>query len=353
MESLNKQKEEKKKLIDFSKIGKVIKEHRNYYYCVLPITLVLTYLLMCCIPRYYSCSVVLAPESSDLSSASGGLSSAMSSLGLGGLSKLGDNDAISPDLYPDLLSSNDFIIKMFPIKVVDKTGKLSTTYYDYLKDHINHPWWDHVMLAVRMFFKPLPISHFKGTSKLDVFHMDKTQQDIAALISNNITCKIDQKTYSITITVEDQDPNVCALIADSTKQHLQNFITEYRTSKARNDYNYYTKLYLEAKRDYEKARRKYAGFSDANTDAMLQSVRSMTDDLENEMQLRYNVYTSVSAQRQAALAKIQERTPVFTTLESATVPIKPAGPKRVIFALALTIVVFVGMSMFFLRKNIC
>lgn len=61
----------------------------------------------------------------------------------------------------------------------------------------------------------------------------------------------------------------------------------------------------------------------------------------------------MNTQKQAALAKIQENTPAFTTLQSATVPIKPAGPKRVLLSLAMTMVVFVIMSVYFLRKNIC
>lgn len=338
--------------IDFKKIAKAIKRHRKYYYYALPFTLVFTYLMICCVPRYYSCSVVLAPESDDITS-SGGLSSAMSSLGLSGLGKLGNNDAISPDLYPDLLSSNDFLVKMFPITVATRKGDVSTNYYDYLDKHTKHSWWEKIIGKISELIKPTPKSDFRGKGKVDVLHMDKKQQDIAGLIRKNISCEIDQKTYAITVTVKDQDPCVCAIIADSTKQHLQDFIIEYRTSKARNDFAYYNKLYSEAKQNYDKARRKYASFSDANMDVTMTSVRSVIEDLENEMQLKYNIYSTMNTQRQTALAKIQENTPAFTTLQSATIPIKPAGPKRMIISLAMVVVVFVGMSLYFLRKEIC
>lgn len=352
MENVSMEKEKGKSPLDFTKVGKAISSHRKHYYCILPAVLVLTYLLICCIPRYYTCSVVIAPESNDLSS-SGTISSAMSSLGLGGLSKLGNNDAISPDLYPDLLSSNNFLVKLFPVVVTTKKGDLSTSYYDYLNKHQKSAWWALIITRVSEWVKPTPKSNFTGNGKVDVLNMDKKQQDIAGLISKNISCTIDQKTYAITITVKDQDARICATIADSTKQHLQDFIIDYRTSKARNDYVYYTKLYDEAKRDYEKARRKYASFSDANIDAELTSVRSLADDLENEMQLKYNVYSTVNTQRQAALAKIQENTPAFTTLQSATIPTKPAGPKRMIISLAMTMVAFVVITLFYLRKEIC
>lgn len=52
-------------------------------------------------------------------------------------------------------------------------------------------------------------------------------------IGEKITCAIDQKTEVITITVQDQDRLVCALMADSARQHLEDFIIQYRTKKAK------------------------------------------------------------------------------------------------------------------------
>jgi LPS O-antigen subunit length determinant protein (WzzB/FepE family) len=46
------------------------------------------------------------------------------------------------------------------------------------------------------------------------------------------------------------------------------------------------------------------------------------------MQIKYQAYSSVAAQLQAAEAKVQEATPAFTTLQMATVPVRKAGPRR-------------------------
>ena len=59
------------------------------------------------------------------------------------------------------------------------------------------------------------------------------------------------------------------------------------------------------------------------------------------MQLQYNNYSALSTQLQSAKAKLQEKTPAFTTLQSATVPVKPAGPKRMIFVLSMLFLTFV------------
>ena len=232
------------------KIVKVILIHRKAYCYVLPIVMVVTYLLMCCMPRYYMSSVVLAPESSDNTSL-GSFSSSLASLGLGSLGKLANNDAISPDLYPDLLSSNDFVVQLFPIKVINKDGSINTNYYDYLNHKQKDAWWNKIKGYIMELIDPTPLTNFKGTEKVDIFSMSKKQQDIAAKIKKNINCEIDQKTYAITISVKDQDPKICATIADSTRQHLQNFIIDYRTNKAKNDYAYYNNLCNKAKKEYD------------------------------------------------------------------------------------------------------
>ena len=107
-----------------------------------------------------------------------------------------------------------------------------------------------------------------------------------------------------------------------------------------------------AKAKYEQARRKYGQFGDANQDIQLQSYQLQQEELENDMQLKYNEYTTMNTQLQQAAAKIQEKTPVFTLIKGAEVPIKPAGPKRMIFALVMTVLAAFILSVIILRKDI-
>ncbi len=342
-----------KKLLNFKIVAKMLRDHRKVYLRTMPVVLVLGYLLICCIPRYYKSSVTLAPESSE--SSMGGFSSALSSLGMGSLGKLANNDAISLELYPDLIGSSDFIIKMFPVTVTTKDGKLTTSYYDYLLHHRKCAWWEKIIGAVKEMLEKKVTDNYSGKAdeEISVFSMTKRQQDIAGLVRKNIKCTIDQKTSAITIIAEDQDPKVCATLADKTAQQLLDFIIDYRTKKAKNDYEYYKKLCDKAQQNYEKARQKYATYSDANYDPELESIRSKIEDLENDMQLKFNIYSTMNTQKQTALAKIQEKTPAFTTIESASVPTRPAGPKRMIGGFAMMMLYAVVLSVYYLRKYIC
>lgn len=108
----------------------------------------------------------------------------------------------------------------------------------------------------------------------------------------------------------------------------------------------------EAKSKYERARQLYGSYSDANMNVLLESYKSKLEDLENDMQLKYNMYSSLNTQMQMAQAKLQESTPAFTTIKSASVPVKPAGPKRLSTSIIYMILAFFVTSAIILRHDI-
>lgn len=57
--------------------------------------------------------------------------------------------------------------------------------------------------------------------------------------------------------------------------------------------------------------------------------------LMNEMNLAYNVYNQLAQQLQMSKAKVQEITPVYTVVQPATVPLKPAKPNKIMILIGL------------------
>lgn len=345
--------EEKKdiKPIDFTSIVKKLWPHRKKYYYVLPITLIATYLIIICIPRYYKCTVRLAPEISGVN-VSGSLSSLASSFGLGSsLAKMNSQDAISSEIYPDVIQSKNFIAELMTVNIQTQDGETKCSYYQYLRDKQKDAWWNIVMDTIKGWFKSSQKDDYTGAEKLDVFGLTKKQSDIFKSAQGKLDCTIDKKTEIVSIEVKDQDPLVCATMADSTCQKLQQFITDYRTNKARIDYEYYQKLCKESEEEYNKVMHRYASFSDSYHKPVLASYSTKETTLENEMQSSYTLYQGIKAQMQAAQAKLQEATPAFTVIESASVPTKPAGPKRMIISILMMVLSFFVLSGWLLVKE--
>ena len=268
------------------------------------------------------------------------------------------SDAIYPTLYPDLMGSPNFIVDLFGIKVVNEEGDIKTDYYTYLTKEQKVSIWAMPIIWLKrqmnsLFPRKKDVLKSDGNSgDSDLLILSKEQSDVVSMIQDKITCSVDKKTDVITITVKDQDRLISATMADSVRVRLQDFITDYRTQKARVDLEYYTKLTDEAKRDYEEARRLYASYADANTDLMLTSFKAKEQDLENDMQLKYNTYTTLTTQLQMAKAKVQERTPAFTVIQGASVPQIPAGPKRTLFVLFMLFLTFTGTLLYVLKSDI-
>ncbi len=328
--------ETKHKPIDLGELFNSLWAERMLYVKVLPAILVGTYLIMCTIPRTYKSSVILAPESSG-GAMSNSLGALASSFGLGSLAKMGgDNDAISTEIYPDLLASNDFLIKLMPVNIITKDGQIKCDYYTYLHDHQSAAPWNILKAKISELISPTSDNAGIKTTDIDISNLTEMQSIIFDCAADNITCDIDRKTQVINITVKAQDPCVAATMANATCQKLQEFIIAYRTNKARIDYEYYKKICKETKEEYDRARQSYGKFSDANEDVYLSSYKLKSNDLENEMQLKYNMYSAMTTQMQMAQAKLQEATPAFTILQSASIPIRASSPKRVIISIIIT-----------------
>ncbi|MBQ8487804.1 MAG: chain-length determining protein [Prevotella sp.] len=333
------------KPIDLVAITQKLWQHRRLFYRVLPATVVITYLIILCIPRYYRCTVSLAPEA-NTPSMTGSLGSLASSIGLGGsLAKMAANDAISAEIYPDVIASKNFIAELMTVQVNTQKDSTKFSYYIYLRDKQKEAWWNKIRGVISEWIKPTPKDTYDGGEELLVFNLTKQQSEIFSSVQDKIKCTIDKKTDVVSITFEDQDPLVCATMADATCQKLQEFIVKYRTTKARIDYEYYKKLYSESEAEYEKAMQQYSDYADAHKSAVLASYQSQLENLENNMQAKYNIFTAMNTQMQAAAAKLQEATPAFTVIESASIPIKPAGPKRMLIAFGMMILVFIVMSL--------
>lgn len=332
--------------IDYRKIYKKVMARKKLYFYTLPIGFLLACFYILSLPRYYFSETTMAPESSN-GSAKGSIGSLASSFGID-LGDVQSSDAITPSLYPDLLEDNGFITALFPIRVESKDKTIKSTYHDYLKYNQKVPWWTTLKSKIRnMFTKP---ESGIVNQKLNPYILPKIEDDIVGLIRDNVKFAVDKKTGVISISVKDQDPYICKIIADSVRVKLQSFITEYRTSKARTDLRYYERLTAQAKKEYEKSRQLYGAYADANTDVVLESFRAKQEDLENDMQLKYNAYSSLNTRMQAARAKVQERTPAFTLLKGAAVPLKPAGPKRMIFVAFILFLTFIGTTLYIANK---
>lgn len=299
------------------------------------------------IPKEYTTTVTLAPEFSSSTSSMSGLSSLASLAGINLRSASSSRDALYPTLYPDIVSSIPFATGLFQVPVCSADSLLQTTLYDYLKENQRVPWWSAVIgfpSRALGWMTSLFRDEEENTAetKVDPFRLTRSEAGVVAALGKRILVSVDNKTYVVTISVTMQDPLIAATVTDTVLVRLQNYITNYRTSKARGDLKFTQKLYEEAQADYNKALQAYADFVDMNQNLSLRSVQTRQIRLQNEMNLAYDVYTQTAQQLQLAKAKVQESTPVYAVVQTATVPLRPSKPSKLMILVGFVFLAGVG-----------
>ncbi|MBQ5680680.1 MAG: hypothetical protein IIV20_04295 [Bacteroidaceae bacterium] len=328
--------EKKENILDLTVIvPMLLKRWKLYLFCIIG-AIAFSLIFVFTIPRYYACQVMLAPEATSGNS----MNSLLSSFGFG--DSQGSNDAISPNLYPELMNSKDFIVSLFPVEITTMDGKLRTTYYDYLLKHGKNSWYVNLLGKAKRIFKPkkkteLITANITNSNTSPGFLLSDDQHNIVEAISGKIQYNYDKKTGVISVTVNDLDPLVCALIADTVSNRLQDFIMDYRTKKARNELDYAILIHEQTKTEYEEYNNRYVDAVDANWDIINETAKAKLEALNNVKTIKYQTFAAASQKLEAAKAKLQEATPVTTVLQGASVPQKPAGPKRVFITLFLIV----------------
>ena len=257
------------------------------------------------IPKEFTTSVNLASESG--TSGAGGLSSLAAMAGIN-IGSGRSSEALTPELYPNIVSSTPFTLELFDIQVKSADGNIDSSLYEYVDEYIKKTEEEQ--------------KHGAGYISLT-----SNQRVAAAEINERINVSVDRKTNYTTISVKMQDPLIAATVADTVTKFLQKYITDYRTNKSKKDLQFSQGIYDNAKHDYEAKQAAYAAYADANQNLILQSSRTELERLQNDRNLAMNVYTQSAQQLQLAKAKVQEETPVLTVVQPAVVPLKGSPSK--------------------------
>ena len=325
--------------IDLMDILRKIIGIRKLIYKAAGIGLVIGVIIAICIPKQYTAEVTLSPEMG--SNKGGGLSGLAASF-LGSDVAMGDGtDALNAFLSADIVSSTPFLLELSTMEIPASKGENMTlsTYLD--EEYI--PWWSYVI--------GFPSIIIDGAKSLfieedELVSSNRTNQGIIEL-SKKESKKIEvlKKTSMTTVAVTLQNPKVAAVVADSVVKKLQEYIIDYRTTKAKEDCIYLEKLFKERQQEYYAAQKEYANYIDSHDNIILQSVRAEQERLQNDMSLAYQVYSQVANQLQVARAKVQEEKPVFAVVEPAVVPLESSGASKKVYVLVF-VFLSVGLVVF-------
>lgn len=343
-EALEKKAEEME--IDLLDILRRIIAIRKKLYKAIIIGLIIGVVVSLSIPKQYTVNVTLSPEMGT-NKAGNGIAGFAASF-LGGTTAMGDGaDALNVSLSSDIVSSTPFLLELLNMKVT--YSEVDTLTLESYLDKKSSPWWNYIigfpgmtLEAIKLWFVDNEDESNNNNERKGIIELTSEESRKINFLKKNIFAIVDKKTAITSISVTLQDPKVAAVVADSVVCKLQEYIINYRTSKAKDDCTYLEKLFNERRQEYYIAQKKYADYVDTHDNLILQVVRAEQERLQNDMGLAYQVYSQVANQLQVARAKVQEVKPVLAIVEPAVVPLKSSGWGLKVYAVLFAIIAVFG-----------
>lgn len=297
-------------------------------------------------PKKFTATTVVAPEITTRSSLGGSLSSLASLAGVN-VNSMALTDAMHPDLYPVVINSTDFYLGLLdmPVSFVHDGTPVHTDLYDYVANYTKIPWYSYVLgfprrvievVKDRFAKKDLSLAP-EGEGGGPSLMLDKKKEQVVKFLRRSVKATVEKRTYVLSVQATLQNRVIAAQLANAVVDHLQQFVIDYRTEKAKANVEYFEKLYEETHEEYLTAQRTYARYADTHQGSLTRSSQVQQQHLQNEAQLKYQMYYSTAQNLLTARAKVQQEAPVLVVIQHALAPHngKPSKVKLAMVWMAL------------------
>ena len=260
-------------------------------------------------PIKYKATTIFIPQNQENSSS---LSGVASLVGINLTSQLGGD--IPPSVYPLIANSPKFK-RMILSTVVEENNNLTLRRYliDYYK---------------------LSGEDKKIDSDLYVSELD---EKIFELLSKLISISVNTESGYITISSLMPRPNHASIIANNSREILQNIIIENKIESAKQNLLFTEKQLNEKKIEFDKIQKKLSSFKDSNLNLVKSQIIEEQEKIQSEFQIMSTVVAELSRQVEQAKLQVNKDTPVFSTIKKAVIPNKRESPKRTMMAIIFSL----------------
>jgi uncharacterized protein involved in exopolysaccharide biosynthesis len=362
---ITKQVEDDEISINFGEIWRALLKYKFVIVITALLFAILGALYSLTLNNEYEASVKMVPESADSKSggAAGGLGGLSSLAGLAGINIGGatGTDAIQPAMYPNIVESIPFLQELINAKIYNPKIKKWQVLKEYLKEHqSNAPikLYDSEKLEEERAKKQLSDTDLKDLNipsspgqAIDFINIDLKEAHILNKLKKYIKVEVDKKTMFITITCTLQNPVIAANLTSLVQNQLTKYIVNYRTEKVRKEMIFLTSRQDEARKRYDQALFTFSNYKDQNRNRFLNVAKTQEKKLQYEVDLAFNLYSSLTTQLSEAQIRVQKETPIFKVLEPARVPLSRTSPMRSLITIgAMFIGIFVSLLIVFFKS---
>ena len=253
-------------------------------------------------PLKYSSTTIFITQNQETGSSSLSGVASLVGINLGGSSYGGE---IPSTMYPQIIESVKFK-RLLLNNVIDDKNNL--TLENYIADHYS----------------------IKEVEKQNISDLGMTlnEEKYFKILNEILNVFVNEKDGFISITCTMPNAEYSAKIAKFSRELLQSIIIEYKIETARQNLIFSESQLMEKKKVFDAIYSKLAFFSDSNLNSVNSFVLNEKNKLESEFQIISAVVEEISKQVEQAKLQLKKDTPVFSTIQEATIPVRRSSPKR-------------------------
>ena len=295
-------------------------------------------------PKQYTVSTTLVPQTQSKNSI-GGLASLASMAGFNLNLSQGATELL-PQVYPQIIESVPFQLEILNTPFLFEGITQPVTLYEYYTEYYK-PGFLSVIKKYTIGLPGVVIKAIRGKKEpamvvstgSSTLKLTGEQESVRKIVAGNISLTVNDKEGVVELSSSFHEPELAAQVAQKAKELLQQYITEFKIEKATAQLKFIEERYAEKKKEFESAQAKLASFRDRNKNMTSAIARTEEEQLQNEYELAFNVYSELAKQLEQARIKVKEDTPVFSIIKPVTVPLEKSKPNR---PLILMIWIFLG-----------
>ncbi|MBN2637142.1 MAG: lipopolysaccharide biosynthesis protein [Prolixibacteraceae bacterium] len=346
--------------IDLIALAKTLWDNRKFIIITVAIFMVLGVAVALLTPKEYTASTTLVPQVSKSSTKLGGLSSLAAMAGFNLNDMTGSSGELSPMVYPQIVKSVPFQLELMntPFRFPEHEQPVSIyTYYTEIKE-------TGFLEGLKKYTIGLPgviIKAIKGeqvtnapmtsdSMTSDYITLSEEQEKVRKMLSDKVNLEVNDKDGYLTLSGTSLDPKLAAQLTTKAQTLLQNSITDFKIEKAKTQLDFIQERYYEKKNEFENAQATLAQFRDRNKNVTSALARTTEEQLQNEYQLAFEVYSQLAQQLEQAQIQVKEDTPVFSVLKPVTVPLEDNASGAITLIIFIFLGAVVGVGWIFGKK---
>jgi hypothetical protein len=292
--------------------------------------------------EYVSDAVLLQEAAGDQSGTQrflqslGGFGFGPSSSGGGSAGDLG------PAMYPMIVQSIEFQRELISQPIEFNRFDEEMTLLEYFDEYYEEPLRDKVYSFISAYTIQVPFRIFDWIVNFKLFEEEEIEEEgeeeeldqrvlllssAEASVIGEVTPRIELLLEGNLITVNTTMPDriSAAMLNVLVIEQIQEYVTEYKVEKARQNVEFTESQLSVAEQRYNDAQRALAEFRDQNINISTNVARTEEESLSNHRDRMFNIYNSLSVEVEQARLRLQEETPVFSVMQKSSIPSRSLG----------------------------